>query len=274
LKTWDERAERVVLQLRPAGYPIPDVLQGGGDLRQQITRFRNPGKIVKTFLARVDDVRAWHQEAHRLYDFVRNKRHQVFERGRKLAEEIQRAEGVPGVEALAEADAQDWLATLTELAGNGQAAQQWEPFQAAYTPLRQRYRQVYEALHEKRDAAVAAAVQQLQAVGAPDHRFRPYQCGGLNLGDDGISCQRCHAALRELPLQVAALPNLVREERERYETATRYDGGDGPKIKRLRVAEIVPKRRIEQQQDIEEALEALGQAIGDALTEADAVELE
>jgi len=270
---WRERAERAVLQLRPAGYPISSALAGGDDLYRRITYFPNPGKIVKAFLANLDEVRAWHAEVQTLYAFIRDKKLPVFERGRRLLEEIQRAEGIPGAEPLAEEDANGWRETLQTLVADGRAAHEWDRFLAAYTPLGERYRQVYQAIHQQRDDALSKAGQELGKIGAPVRALFAYECKGLKWAEDGVRCAHCSAPLRELYLQTVALPNLVRELRERYETEVRY-GEEGPRVKRLRVAQVVPKRRIGSEAELEEALTALRRAVIEALVEADAVELE
>ena len=270
---WRDRTERVVLQLRPAGYPIPDTLERSGDLANQVTRFRNPGKIVRAFLENLDKVRTWHVEAQTLYEFIRDKKLPVFERARRLLEEIRRAEDIPGTEPLAEEDAQRWRETLQTLVANGRAAHEWDRFLAAYTPLIERYRQVYQAVHQQRDDAVAQARQELEAAGAPVSALFAHECKGLKWTEDGLGCEHCSAPLKELYLQTVALPNLVRELRERYETETRY-GEEGPRVRRLRVAQVVPKRRIENEAELDEALTALRGAVTEALAEADAVELE
>jgi hypothetical protein len=49
-----------------------------------------------------------------------------------------------------------------------------------------------------------------------------------------------------------------------------------PKVRRLRVAQVVPKRRIENEGELEEALDALRASVSQALAgdDVDAVELE
>lgn len=47
-----------------------------------------------------------------------------------------------------------------------------------------------------------------------------------------------------------------------------------PRIKRLRVAQVVPKPRIENEAELEAALGALREAVTEALDSADAVEIE
>ena len=273
MERWNGRAERVALQLRPAGYPVPETVERSQNLCFRVTRFANPGKVVKAFLENLDQVRAWHAEVQTLYAFIRDKKLPVFERGRKLLEEIQRAEGIPGAEPLAEEDANGWRETLEGLIADGRAAHEWDRFMAAYTPLAERYRQVYQAVHQQRDYAVSKASQELGEIEAPVRALFTYECKGLKWAEDGLRCAQCSAPLRELYLQTVALPNLVRELRERYETETRYDD-EGPRIKRLRVAQVVPKRRIHNEADLDEALTALRGAVAEALSEADAVELE
>jgi hypothetical protein len=79
--------------------------------------------------------------------------------------------------------------------------------------------------------------------------------------------------LKELPLQAAALPNLVRELRERHETDVQY-GEERRKVRHLRVAEVVPKRRIKNEAELEEVLDALRGAVTAALDKVEVVELE
>lgn len=270
---WRDRAERVVLQLRPAGYPISSALAGGDDLYRRITYFRNPGKIVKAFLVNLDEVRTWHAEAQALYEFIRDKKLLVFERARRVLEEIQRAGGIAGTEPLAQDDAQGWQETLRTLVDGGQAAHEWDRFMAAYTPLRERYRGVYQTLHQQRDDAVAGARQRLESSGTPTQALFAYECQGFQWAEDGLHCKQCDAPLKELCLQTVAVPNLVRRLREQYEAKVKY-GEEEPKVKRLRVAQVIPKRRIENKAELEEALTALRGAVTEALDEVEAVELE
>jgi hypothetical protein len=274
MKRWNERAGRVVLQLRPAGYPIPESLQRSRELHDLVTRFSNPGKVVKAFLENLEAVRAWHAEVQALYGFLRDKRLPVFQRARGLLHEIERAEGVPGMEPLVEEEPRRWREQLAELVGSGRAAHEWEDLTAALTPLQERFRQVYATLHQQRDEAVAQAKGRLEAAGVPvRNSLLPYECRGLEWKEDGLHCDYCRASLKELPLQAAALPNLVRELRDRHETDVQY-GEERRKVRHLRVANVIPKRRIESDAELEEALDALRDAVTNALTEADVVLLD
>lgn len=273
MKRWNDRAERVALQLRPAGYPISESLERSQELHDRVTRFSNPAKVVKTFLEKLEAVRAWHGETRVLYDFIRDKRLPVFQRARGLLEEIERAEGVPGTESLVEEEARRWREQLAELVVSGRAAREWEDLTAALIPLQERFREVYATLHQRRDEAVAQARGRLEMTGVPvRNSLLPYECRGLEWDENNLCCAYCRAALRELPLQAAALPNLVRELRERYETEIEYDE-KAPRVKHLRVAEVMPNRRIENEADLDEALDALRGAVTGALADADVVEL-
>ncbi len=278
MKRWDERIERVVLQLRPTGYVIPEILEQGSDLRRRVTRFANPGKVVKAFLEHVEEVREWCSEARVLYNFVAlDRRLPDFQRARRLLEEVERVDGLPGAEPLNEKDAQRWRERLETLIDSGRVAQRWEAFETALRPLLARFRETYAALHRRRDEAVRKSQERLESARSQTrvpvkNNLHPYECEALDWDADQLHCANCRAALKELPLQTAALPSLVRELRERYETDTDH-GDEAPRIKRLRVADVVPKR-IENEMDLEETLEALRGAISEALGDADAVELQ
>jgi len=273
MKRWNDRAERVVLRLRPAGYPIPESLEGSQALHDRVTRFSNPGKVVKAFLENLEAVRAWHAEIRVLYDFDRDKRLPLFRRAVLLLEEIGRARGVPGAESLAEGEAARWRKALAELVASGRAAHQWQDVTAALVPLQERFREVYVALHQEWDRAVAQARETLAAAGISARYLQAYECAGLKWDEDALKCAQCSAPLRELYLQTVALPSLVRELRDRYEAQVKYDDGT-PSVKRLRVAEVVPRTRIESKADLDEALDALRAAVTEALDTAEAVELE
>ena len=270
---WKNRARRVVLQLGQAGYPIPETLQQTDDLGRKVTRFANPSKVVKSFLENVDEVREWHTEGQALYEFIREKRLPVFQRARLLLNEIDRAEGVPGSEPLTEEDAQSWRERLQESIDSGTAAHEWERFTSALTPLQERFKSAYTSLHKTRDRAVDEARQKLQAVSAPVQPLFTYECQGLKWVEGELKCAQCSAPLKELYLQTVALPNLARELRDRYETKLEY-GEEGPSVRRLRVAEVVPKRRIRHEAGLTEALDALRDEVTKALDEVDVVELE
>jgi hypothetical protein len=275
MEQWDNRVGRVVLQLRPTGYAIPEVLEQSRELRRRVTRFANPGRVVKKFLEHVEEVRDWHAEARALYDFVvRDKHLPDFKRAGRLLEEIERATGVPGTDPLHEEDAQRWRERLSRLIDSGRAAHEWEAFAAALTPLQERFREVYAALHQQRDEAVADAQERLESAGVPlRNNLHPYECEALDWDADQLHCTNCSAALKELPLQAAALPGLVRDLRERYESEVWYDEA-GPRVKRIRLMEVLPRSRINRKSEIAEIVEALQSAIIDALSDADVVELE
>jgi len=102
--------------------------------------------------------------------------------------------------------------------------------------------------------------------------LQPYECAGFTWDTDQLHCINCRAPLKELPLQTAALPNLVGELRERYESSVGYEGG-GHTVRKVRVTEVVPKRRITDDSDLEEMLGALRDAVVQAMNEAEVVEL-
>jgi len=273
MERWNGRAERVALQLRPAGYPIPEALQKSQDLCFRVTRFANPGKVVKAFLENLDQVRAWHAEVQTLYAFIRDKKLPVFERGRKLLEEIQRAEGIPGAESLAEEDANGWRETLEGLITDGRAAHEWDRFMAAYTPLRERFRQVYRQLHERRSEVHSQEVAALEADGIAVDELDRYGCQRLDWDEEGLRCHGCGTSLETLDLHIRLIPPEVERIRQRIrEGKKRYEGD--AKIKHIRVAHVVPKRRIEKEAELDEALGALREAVTEALAEGNTVMLE
>ena len=269
---WSGRAERVMLQLRPAGYPIPEPLRRSQDLYLRVTNFTNPGRIVKAFLENLETVRVWHTEVQVLYTFIRDKRLPLFQRAGRLLEEIERAEGVPGAEPLKMEDARCWRETLTECTNSGQVAHEWEDFRAALIPLQGRFREVYAVIHRQRDEAVAQEREQLEATGVPVQGLFVYECEGLEWSEDSLKCAQCDAPLKELYLQTVALPHLVRELRQQYEDRARYNG-ESPTVKRLRVAEVVPNRYIKSESELDEALTAVRKAVVEALTGGNTVEL-
>jgi len=274
LRRWNRRSGRLSLQLRPASYPIPEVLQHSQDLFLRTTRFANPGKIVKAFLENLEEVRLWHAEVQTLYNFVRDKRLPLFQRARRLLAEMERAEGVPGAELLVEEKARRWQGILADLVPSGKVAYEWDAFTAALTPLQAGFQQVYTALHQRRDESVAQARERLQASGIPvGPLFAVYECKGLKWDEDNLKCTQCDAPLKELYLQTAAMPSLERQLREQLGTGTGY-GGDQPKVKRLRVAQVVPSVRVENEAELDEMLAALRDAVMKALAEGNPVVLE
>ncbi len=279
LEAWRERARRVMYQLQPAGYPIPTILTQTDELYRQVTNFRNnPGKVVKAFLAHLETVRAWHAEAQALYQFVvQQRRLPEYQRARRLLKEIAGGAGVPGTEPLLQAeDAKRWRARLQELMDTGQVPHAWDAFREAYTRLHERYQEVYAALHAAYLAAVQEGREALEAADVPLQQYTSsHKCTGLTWDDEGIQCQHCQGTLEVLYLRTQTIPREVQVIREQYESSTRYQDGDRhkPRLKRLRVADVVPQRRITGAEELDAALDALRQAVSDALGDADAVEI-
>ena len=256
-----------------AGYPIPETLRQTDDLIRRVTRFANPSKVVRAFLENVGEVRQWHTEAQVLYEFIRDKRLPAFQRARLLLNEIDRAQGVRGSEPLTEENSLSWRERLQELVESGSAAHEWDEFTSALTPLQERFKSAYTSLHKKRDRAVGEARQKLEAVSAPVQPLFTYECQGLKWVEDELKCAQCSAPLKELYLQTVALPNLVRELRDAYESTIRY-GEEAPSIRRVRVAEVVPKRQIMDEADLTAALDAVREEVTKALAVVEVVELE
>jgi len=269
---WSERAERVALELRPAGYPIPETVPRSHDLRDRISRFPNPGKVVKAFLENLEEVRAWHAEVQTLYEFIRDKKLTVFERSYRLLKEVQGAEDIPGAEPLAKEDARRWRATLEGLIAEGCAAHQWDEFVAAYTPLHERYRQVYRSLHQERDKVYGREAAALSADGIAADGLRRYGCEGLDWDDDGLRCRACGTSPEALDLHIRLIPTEAQNIRKTIRDKESRDKKE--KVKYIRMAGVVPKRRIRNEGELEEALGALRQEVTEALGEVDTVELE
>jgi hypothetical protein len=123
-------------------------------------------------------------------------------------------------------------------------------------------------LHEQWEAALEKPQERLAA--ADVLQLAALRVQGATVGCERTALHQLPRHVEELPLQAAALPKLVRELRERYEARVGY-GDQAPRIKRLRVAEVVPKRRIQNETDLEEALDALRSAVTEVLGEFDTV---
>jgi hypothetical protein len=281
MNEWNGRAERVVLQLRPAGYPIPAAVVNSTELVQRVTRHSNPSKVVKAFLGALDAVRSWHAETATLHEFIRKKRPALYQQATYLLAEIGRSEGLPGTEPLAAEDARSWRAILAALAANGRAAHEWESFTAALTPLSEHYHQVYAARHAERDRQLAETQARLQESAIHTAALARYQCRGLRWTEGETKCGQCDLSLRELDLQITALPGEERRLRDQHQVIYRDQTGTGPKpprIKYLKVAQVLAQKqakpRIASEAELEQALSALRNAVTQALIEADVVELE
>jgi DNA-binding transcriptional ArsR family regulator len=281
MNEWSGRAERVVLQLRPAGYPIPAAVLNSTELVQRVTRHANPGKVVKAFLGALDAVRAWHAETATLHEFIRKKRPALYQQATYLLAEIGRSEGLPGTEPLAAEDARSWRAILAALTTNGRAAHEWESFIAAFVPLGERYRQVYAARHAERDRQLAETWARLQESAIPTTVLTRYQCRGLKWAEGDTKCGQCDLSLRELDLQITALPGEERRLRDQHRPVYRPESDASPKpprIKYLKVAQVLARKqarsRIASEVELEQTLSVLRDEVKQALAEADAVELE
>lgn len=277
MQEWNGRAERVVLQLRPAGYPVPRAVTNSTDLVQRVTRHSSPGKIVKAFLQALEEVRGWHAETATLHEFIRRKRSALFQQATYLLAEIGRSEGLPGTEPLAAEDARGWRAALSALVASG-PAHAWDDFTAAFTPLGERYRQVYAGLHAERDRVRIESFNSLDEAGVSTQSFgqRHPACGGLVWADDGLKCKGCDVSLQVLYLQISAIPAEAKSlaDKQKPYVTPKPDTLKKTPVKSVQVLQAIPKRRIENTAELEQGLAALRKAVTDALSEADAVELE
>ena len=272
MKRWNERAGRLMLQLRPASYPISETLAGSQTLHYQVTRFSNPGKIVKAFLENLDAVREWHTEVQTLNSFIHEKRLPVFQQARKLLTEVEQAEGVPGAESLAEQDALGWRERLEQLVSSGRAAYDWGQFVSALTALSQRFRQIYQEMHERRQDVHGQVAADLRADDIDTDDIDRYACEGFVWDEGTLQCQSCAAAPETLDLHIRLIPaegerlrRLARDEQAGYTGETN--------IKFIQVAKVLSKRRIQHEDELDETLSQLRATILKALQDADIVEL-
>ncbi|MBN1936007.1 MAG: hypothetical protein JW934_15160, partial [Anaerolineae bacterium] len=272
---WGDRAERVILQLRPARYPIPEALGGGHELVRQVTRFQNPGKVVKAFLDNLEAVRRWHAQAQTLYQFVvLDGRLPVYQTARQLLDRLARAVQSPDLAAQFDAETLARRDALVKMIADGQVAEAWDRFQTAYEPLRDRFRQVYEDWHTRRAEALAAAQADLHAAGLDAAALNPYCCPGLRWTADSLACGECHAELHELPTHLVAIPALTRQQlvREQAQPVRHAEAG-GKRVVSVPLAAVLGGREIEDEAGRDAALDALRQTIDDALQDADVVRL-
>lgn len=276
MKRWDGHSERLALQLRPASYPIPEVLQQSQDLRNRVTRFANPGKVVKAFLEHLDEVRSWHKEAQALYNFVvHDKRLPDFRRAQRLLEEIAGIANMPGAEKLIEDDARQWRERLEKLVNSGQVAHNWASFDAALHPLLGRFREVYTALHEQRHNIYVQAKEELTEKEIAVDDIMRYTCAKLAWDPNHLRCQNCGVALETLDLHIRLLPAETAERIRKVlkdQQDNTYDTEEN--IERIRLIDILPSQRIETQQELDEILDIIRKAVIKALQEADLVELQ
>jgi hypothetical protein len=275
LSEWDSRTERLILQLRPAGYPVPEALTTAHELVGQVTRFGNPGQVVKAFLEHLGAIETWHQRADVLHRFVvLDKQLPIFERAKRLTALVDRAGEVPDAAQQLGEQAFEWRDSLIQMIEVGQVAEEWDAFQAIHTRLRAQFQRAYEALHAERAKALEAARSRLEAAGSSAAVLSPYGCPGLRWANDGLACGECRAALHELPTHLVAIPTvaqqqIVREQQTRLQAEER----GGQKVVNLSLAQVLGGRRIGDETDRDGALDDLKQAIDDALQDGDVVTL-
>ena len=275
LSEWAGRTERLVLQLRPAGYPVPEPLTGAHELVRQVTRFSNPGQVVKAFLENLAEIQAWHGRAQVLHKFVvLDKQLPIFERAKRLAGLVDRAREVPEAAEQMGEQAFEWRDSLVGMIEAGQVAEGWDQFQAIHNPLRAQFQRAYEALHEERAGALRAARARLEAAGTSAAVLTPYGCPDLRWANDGLACGECQAALHELPTQIVAIPvsadqAIVREQ----QTRLKRKDAKGQEIVNLSLTALLGGRQIADEAARDLAVGDLKEAIDDALQDGNIVEL-
>ena len=158
---------------------------------------------------------------------------------------------------------------------------EWEGFTAAFVPLSERYRQVYAGLHAERDRLLAETQTRLQENAVPVAALARYQCRGLKWAEGDIKCAQCDLSLRELDLQITALPGEERRLRDQHRPVYRPEPDPDPKpphVKYLKVAQVFAQKqgrsRIASEAELDQTLSVLRDEVRQALADADAVELE
>jgi hypothetical protein len=267
METWYDHADRLMMQLQGAGYPIPSVIQKSRDLYQAISSHQhNPGKVVKQFLAHLDEIRAWHAEAQVLYRFVlQEKRLPRYTQARQLLNAVAQAESTPGTELLYDEEAARWRTQLQTWVETGTVHHHTEAFIEYLNLLRDRYQEVYGALHARRAEAVTEGYAELEAHDIPkDQHLARFTCADLHWDDKGLHCAHCHMSLGHIYDQVGTVANVVQEIIGTYRPKPKKKG-----ICRLQVAQILPQRRFSDVQALDAALRVLHDAVAQILAEDD-----
>jgi hypothetical protein len=277
VETWRARSERMVIELRAANYPLPDALTDAREIRDQLSSHRrNPGKVVKQFLAHLARIRTWHEQAQDLYAFVVvEKRLPAYKRARRLLAQVRQSEDALAANVDEAEEVRNAAADLAAYVEDEHAAAHWQTANALLEVLAQRYREAYAHLHQTRETLYHREREALEADGLPTAKLHRYLCEGLDWDGANFRCAVCETALDALAYHIRLIPvdaDQIRSQAREKRAGGEY--GEGANVTRLHLVNLLPQRRIESPDDLDAILTALKDAIVQALERADAVELD
>jgi hypothetical protein len=219
----------VIATVRANNLPVEETLE---EYRQTLLSVQSAASddCVRILAGEGTSFKALRDQVRRIRDAVSEKNLALVRRARSTMSEIVPVLGDPSVEV--EADAVSAADALTDALNSGAFLEQLVPIAQLTEQVRDAYKRLYEAQHERRHECFRLAIEDIK--GRPDWGLltddvreslltplSSRQCVGPTKDDQGmvvyrpdvlpgdaVQCVHCHATLSQMKSDIAALPAL------------------------------------------------------------------
>ena len=262
-------------------------LPGLDSIREFLTTVENilvtaPDDCVKTLASEGTTYRELRQRVRKLRNMLTTSNLELIRRARMILE-VQYpllVERIPGDEI--EQAARD----LREALNSERLYEYLDPIKEKSEIISQRYRGLYEELHERRNEAYSKAIDRVKGTPEWGQLSKDYQiaetrlapilqpltkkaCQELSLSDWDSVCANCGATLGQMESDLQAVDSLVSRAMEELQRLVSPE----KKVKRFKVSSILGGA-LETQEDLEEAIQRLKEELAKLLSEGVKVILE
>ena len=253
----DQNAQhRILVQER--NLPVKPLLIKGEALIQETTDHPQPDKRLKTFLQSSEDLKALKDYQERLQGFIEHGRPADYRRARALRRAVKQGQNV--APELGSKEVRGWLDEMEAIEERREIVEKWAAFYQNMQPLLQRYQGAYERLHQARSEAYDRVKAELAAMAIPAGQLDQRSCEGpVGWSLDGLVCTTCSTTLETLYFQIRSASEEKARLIENYTPPE--EKKEEPQFEVLRLHQAVKTHDIHTEEDLENALNELREAV-------------
>lgn len=262
--------QELTLRCQGAGLPVKDVLYQGTTLVRAILDEPVQAGQIRAFLSGYDELVTLKQYQVSLDSFVETGHLPIYRRTVALLKALDRAR--PLVSALAQDEqTSSRLDDMRHLAAGREVVEKWSHYQACYQAALQAYQAVYQDLHERRSQVYRQAREEVAQFGveAPQaitRYIKAKEDGPGYWAEDGLRYPGEPADLTDLYYQIQSAAQTKENAIQQIQAIqAQTDEPTTPKPVYVKVLDALPTKVIESREQLDQALQALENRVGQEL---------
>jgi hypothetical protein len=285
------RLHTVAEWIRLTSFPVPGAYTLATQSFEQLVEERRPNTCIRQFLAHLDDVGEQVRLADRLFEFFSSQCRDEYERAQTVLSALR----VAAAEGLATAAMRTSLSEYEGRSHDHELLEYWPQVHGLLIAALSDLKDLYSRLHLEAYTTYHSVTDRLSAYAAghdsgPDAHIaavigvaEQQVCAEMHgwLPENGYCCSQCHRDLTTLinaPLAAQRLEDRLIQQMHEWLAAQetpRHNGHDTTvhKVRTIRIAEVVTRRRIRDVTEWETIREQLDSAVRAVLTAGDEVDL-